>query len=96
MTIREEDMEENQPRQRSLTPRGLWRVASYRFGFYRLPERVQMAVAWHLPRWLVGWAGVRMFSYRTTRSPYGECSGMPFTEIYQRWEQDRKRGVNDG
>jgi hypothetical protein len=53
-------------RWRHQTPRGLWRMASYRFGFYRAPERLQMAVAWHAPRWLVYQCMNRAIAHATT------------------------------
>lgn len=29
-------------------------------------ERLEMAVAWRLPRWLVYWAAIRLIAYGTT------------------------------
>jgi hypothetical protein len=78
------------PKWQTLTPRGMWRVASYRFGFYRAPTRLQMAVAWHLPHWLVGWCGVRMIAHGTTGA-FGHTLGPEVTalEINRRWDDSR-------
>jgi hypothetical protein len=39
---------------------------SYRYGWDRAPERLQMAVTWRLPRWVVYWSVVRAGAHATT------------------------------
>ena len=75
-----------------LTPRGMLRVASYRFGFYRAPERVQMAVAWHAPRWLVYQCVNRAIAHATTGKLAYHDQHVPTVlavEVFKSWDDPR-------
>jgi hypothetical protein len=51
-------------------------------------EKIQMWIAWKLPRWLVRWASVRMIAHATTgrysTTVVPEISAM---DALQRWEE---------
>lgn len=49
-------------------------------------ERLQMAIVWRLPRWLVYWAAVRVGAHATT-GEHGDTdpTEMPFMTALKRW-----------
>jgi hypothetical protein len=57
----------------------LWRV--------RTAERVSMAIAWKLPKWLVYWCSIRLIAHATT-GQYGSTIApeLPAMEALKRWE----------
>lgn len=50
-------------------------------------ERLKMALAWRLPRWLVYWAVIRVWAHGTT-GQYGdtEPDRLGWNEALKRWE----------
>ena len=67
-----------------IAQRVIWR---YRHRWQRQRERTVMWLAWHLPRWLVTWAYVRVVANGTT----GEYDGtVPYhldvMECLRRWD----------
>jgi hypothetical protein len=72
--------------------RHLWRAVSYRFGWYRLPERAQMAVAWHAPRWLVYQCVNRAIAHATTGKLAYQDQHVPTVlaiEVFKSWNDPR-------
>jgi hypothetical protein len=96
MTKNDQQFEEEgyaleRPKWRHYTPRGLWRLASYRFGFYRWPERSQMAVAWHMPHWLVRQCINRGIAHATT-GHLGNRQHVPSIlaiDMFRSWDDSR-------
>jgi hypothetical protein len=54
--------------------------------FRRLPERVAMAIAWRLPRYITKWAFCRVVAHATT-GPYGntEVPALTCADALDRW-----------
>ena len=42
-----------------------------------IKEKLQMAIVWRLPKWLIMWAAIRLFANATT----GKYSGQIVTEL---------------
>ena len=58
----------------------------WRYHWYRWKEKLQMWVAWKLPRWLVMWAAVRLGAEATTTGGYvGTVPDMRFMDALKRW-----------
>lgn len=55
----------------------------------RLPEKVIMAIVWRLPKWMIYWAAIRLFSHATT-GPYGSTVASELTvfDAVERWSKD--------
>jgi hypothetical protein len=55
-------------------------------------DKLQMFVAWRLPRWLVRWAAVRLVAHATT-GRYGHTLTVKLTavEALRRWDEEGKR-----
>lgn len=58
----------------------------------RLLERLAFWAAWHVPRWLVYFAAIRLWAHATT-GPYGDTEAPAITvaEAIDRWEVPRRR-----
>lgn len=57
------------------------------YDLHRVPERIWMWTAWHLPKKLVLWAAVRLMAHATT-GKYGSTNATHLTilDALQRWE----------
>lgn len=56
---------------------------------YKPKWRVQLAqwLAWHMPREVVYWCGVRMAAYASQGKWSGEeCTGVTVMEMIERWD----------
>ena len=54
---------------------------------YLKTGNIMMDLVWHLPRWIIYWAGIRLWSHATT-GKYGDTqpTGLTMDEILKRWE----------
>src|SRR5215831_16974005 len=54
---------------------------------YRMTEKINIWLAWHLPRSVVYWAGIRMGAHATSGCWGNECpSETLFITVLKRWE----------
>lgn len=61
---------------------------AYRMGLYKIPEKVGVFVAWHLPRFIVYWCAIRLFAHGTAgRWGNTDPGKMDCMEALKRWEQ---------
>ena len=51
-------------------------------------ERMQNSIVWHLPRWIIRCAFVRVFAEATTGPLSGtDFASVPATEVFEAWER---------
>lgn len=64
-------------------------IHDLRYEVSRRIEKLQMKIAWALPKWLVMWATVRLFAHGTT-GKWGntEPSSLSIFDAMERWEND--------
>ena len=60
---------------------------------YKIKEKIQMKVAWMLPKWLVTWASIRMIAY-ATQGEYGDTIVPELTamDAVKRWLDKESEG----
>jgi|SoiMethySBSTD1v2_1073268.scaffolds.fasta_scaffold401848_2 hypothetical protein len=60
----------------------------WRYELGKRVERVQMFVAWHVPRWLAYWCTIRVMAHATT-GEYGmtDPTREPMMTVLQRWDR---------
>lgn len=53
---------------------------------FKMKDKIQMAIAWKLPKWLVKWAAVRLIAHATT-GKYGSTvvPDLSAMEALNRW-----------
>jgi len=58
-----------------------------RIALRKTREKIQMKIAWALPKWLVRWASVRMIAHATTNE-YGNTivPDLSAMDALERWE----------
>ena len=63
------------------------KMIDIRHEYYRIKEKLQMRIAWGLPKWLVMWATIRLLAHATT-GEYGntETPALLVIDALKRWE----------
>lgn len=61
---------------------------SYRLGWYRLKDRAALFIVWRLPKWIIEWSVIRMWSHGTT-GIHGNTSpnDLTWNEAHKRWRK---------
>lgn len=73
-------------------------VFAIKHGFYVKIEKLQTAIVWRLPRWVIKWATVRLFANATTGNlQYVPVDQVTYSEAMNKWERkeggDRSNGT---
>jgi len=59
----------------------------YKFGLYKIPEKMALWVAWKMPHWLVNWCLIRAWAHATQGEYENDLVGeVTMDQVIRRWE----------